>query len=355
MSATASKMLRLAGVLMAGLMIAAGSLQTTQAQQTNGIGEEGSMLTYSRGQPVIPIYNGWHPNPDGTIDLWFGYLNNNWRQEPDVPVGANNNISAPFGPDASQPTHFFPRNNRFIFSVRVTKDFAEKEVVWTLTTAGRTLRAYATLNPAYIRDDAGMGREYFGGNGEEANLNPVITIDGPPRRTVKVGDIAELKVVATDDGKPTVGRPGGATGAAGAAAGGAAAAAANRRNRPTLCGGSGAFFCGEPNEGAGNLSSVKGLRMSCFLYRGDGELRMSGRDDVGQAKLVAFDPPQEKVWEDHRGGSPWAAGYVLPPIPKDNTWLIAAAFEQEGTFVVRCQAHDGLIISNKDVTFEVTP
>ena len=355
MAATVSKMLRLAGALTAGLLVTLGSIQTAQAQQSNGIGEEGSMITYSRGQPVIPIYNGWHPNPDGTIDLWFGYLNNNWRQEPDVPVGGGNNISAPFGPDAGQPTHFFPRNNRFIFSIRVQKDFAEKEAVWTLTTNGKTLRAYATLNPAYIRDDAGMAREYFGGNGEEANLNPVINIEGPARRTLKVGEVADLKVIATDDGKPTVGRPGGGAPAGAAAGGAAAAAAANRRNRPSLCGAAGAFFCGEPNEGAGNLSSVKGLRMSCFLHRGDPEIRMSRPDDFGQAKLMSFDPPQEKVWEDHRGGSPWAAGYVLPPIPKDNTWNIKTTFEQPGTFVVRCQAHDGLLITSKDVTFEVTP
>src|SRR4051812_382802 len=51
-----------------GALLVAMSWQVTQAQQSNGIGEEGSMLTYSRGQAVIPIYNGWHPLPDGTIE-----------------------------------------------------------------------------------------------------------------------------------------------------------------------------------------------------------------------------------------------------------------------------------------------
>jgi hypothetical protein len=69
---------------------------------------------------------------------------------------------------------------------------------------------------------------------------------------------------------------------------------------------------------------------------------------------VAFDPPQEKVWEDHRGTSPWATGYVLPPVPKDNTWVIHTAFQEPGTYVVRCQAHDGLLVTNQNVTFTVT-
>mgnify|MGYP003352604114 CR=1 FL=1 len=104
-----------------------------------------------------------------------------------------------------------------------------------------------------------------------------------------------------------------------------------------------------------NLFSVKGLRMVCFLYRGDPETRVSSREDFGQGTLVHFDPPQEKVWEDHRGGSPFAAGYVLPPVPKDNIWNVNVDFAKPGTFVVRCQAHDGVLMNNKDITFEVRP
>jgi len=178
-------------------------------------------------------------------------------------------------------------------------------------------------------------------------------------RTVKVGQANELIVIATDDGKPFVAPPGGA-GAAGAGAGGAAAAAAARaragRARPSLCGDTPVqFFCGEPNEGAGSLFSVRGLRMQCFLYRGDPNTHVSSREDFGQATLLAFDPPQEKAWEDHRGHSPWSTGYTLPPIPKDNTWHINTTFSQPGTFVVRCQAHDGTLSTTKNVTFNVTP
>jgi hypothetical protein len=328
----------------------------TAGHVLSGQSESETMLTYSRGQAVVPVYSGWHPNPDGTIDLWFSYLNYNWRQEPDIPVGPDNSVTGPYvnGQDAGQPTHFLPRNNRFVFAIRVPsqKEFGDKEVVWTLTSRGKTYKAYATLRPQYIKDDEGMMREYFGGGPADGNEAPKIAVDGDLTRTLKVGEVSVLKVVATDDGKPVAGGPGGGAGGAG----GANAARARGRARPSLCGDQpNPFFCGEPNEGAGSLFSVRGFRMGCFLYRGDSSLRTSSREDFGQASLLAFDPPQEKVWEDHRGGSPWATGYVMPTIPKDNTWNISASFSQPGTYVVRCQAHDGLLSTNKDITFKVTP
>ena len=143
---------------LAVIAIALGMGHVASAQENSE-----TMLTYSRGQAVLPIYNGWYPRTDGTIDLWFGYLNQNFREETDVSVGPDNNISTPWGPDAGQPTHFLPRNNRFIFKINVPKDFGKQEIVWTLTTHGKTYRAYATLNPGYIKDDSGLQREYFAG------------------------------------------------------------------------------------------------------------------------------------------------------------------------------------------------
>src|SRR5687767_8289638 len=68
----------------------------------------------TKGLPVAPVFEGWIPNPDGSFDLMFGYFNRNWSEEFDVPVGPNNTI-APGGPDQGQPTHFYPRRNRFLF------------------------------------------------------------------------------------------------------------------------------------------------------------------------------------------------------------------------------------------------
>src|SRR5207253_6841028 len=141
------------------------------------------------------------PNADGTFDLWFGYLNRNYAEELDVPLGPDNNISPqPFGPDAGQPTHFLPRNSRWVFSIRVPKDFGDKEVVWTLTAHGKTYRAYATLKAGYLHDDNGMQREYYNDPPLGGNKPPQLHVDGDVQRTVKAGQSSTLTVIATDDG-----------------------------------------------------------------------------------------------------------------------------------------------------------
>src|SRR5580692_10792185 len=72
----------------------------------------------ARGQNVVPVYEGFWRNADGTFDLLFGYYNRNWEEVIDVPVGPGNTLD-PGGPDQGQPTHFFPRRNQFVFKVRV--------------------------------------------------------------------------------------------------------------------------------------------------------------------------------------------------------------------------------------------
>src|SRR6201984_2403370 len=112
----------------------------------------GAQLSYSSGQPLSPAYEGWEKNGDGSFNLVFGYMNSNWEQEFDIPIGPLNNFS-PGPADQGQPTHFFPRRNRFVFRVRVPKDFGKKELVWSLTSHGKTEKAYATLKPDYFMDD----------------------------------------------------------------------------------------------------------------------------------------------------------------------------------------------------------
>src|SRR5580765_6435982 len=102
--------------------------------------------TYSSGQPVWPAFEGWEKNDDGSFSLLFGYMNDNWEEEPYVPIGPDNN-SQPGGPDQGQPTHFQPRRNRFMFRIRVPKDFGQKELVWTLTTQGKAQKAFGSLRP----------------------------------------------------------------------------------------------------------------------------------------------------------------------------------------------------------------
>ena len=44
----------------------------------------------ARGQNVVPVFEGFWKNADGTADLLFGYYNRNWEEEIDIPVGPAN-------------------------------------------------------------------------------------------------------------------------------------------------------------------------------------------------------------------------------------------------------------------------
>jgi hypothetical protein len=88
-----------------------------------------AQVQYATGQNVAPTFEGWEHNPDGTYSLVFGYLNRNYEEEVDIPIGPANSIS--MGPevygDRGQPTHFYPRRQRFLFKVVVPADWDKKE------------------------------------------------------------------------------------------------------------------------------------------------------------------------------------------------------------------------------------
>src|SRR2546425_3071678 len=97
----------------------------------------GAQVKYAVGQNVAPVFEGWEQNPDGTYSMLFGYLNRNYEEEVDIPVGPNNTIDP--GGDRGQPAHFYPRRQRFVFKVVVPKDWNKQQrVVWTVTSHGQT-------------------------------------------------------------------------------------------------------------------------------------------------------------------------------------------------------------------------
>jgi len=100
----------------------------------------GAQVRFATGQNVAPVFEGWEQNPDGTYSMVFGYLNRNYEEEVDIPVGPGNTIDP--GNDRGQPTHFYPRRQRFVFKVVVPKDWdKQRRVVWTLTSHVRTDQA----------------------------------------------------------------------------------------------------------------------------------------------------------------------------------------------------------------------
>ena len=61
-----------------------------------GRGQEVAMseIKFNSGQSVQPAYEGWTRNTDGSRSMWFGYMNRNWEETPDIPAGANNGFGA---------------------------------------------------------------------------------------------------------------------------------------------------------------------------------------------------------------------------------------------------------------------
>jgi hypothetical protein len=271
--------------------------------------------SFATGQNIAPAYEGWEQNEDGSFNLVFGYMNRNWEQVVDVPVGPDNAIE-PGGPDRGQPTRFQPRRNRFVFSIRVPADFGDRELVWTLTANGETQRAYATLKRDYYIDDlviqANFGAAGAAGSTPELaeNAAPVLAVEGGPARTARVGEPLALAATVTDDDIPRA-RP----------------LAPTNPRRP----------------GRFTTDTATGLRLSWFVLRGTGQ--------------VEFDPPQFKTWEDtrDRADSPFAPGWNTPDPPPMGRWEVAASFTEPGTYVLRCLAHDGGLMTTEDVTFTVTP
>ena len=164
-------------------------------------------LAYNSGQNVAPAYEGWEEDADGTKYFLFGYMNRNWEEELDLPVGPANSFS-PGAPDQGQPTHFLPRRNIFVFRVRVPAGFTAKdELTWTLTSHGVTEHAHASLREDYKVDDVVRASETgalgAGTSSPEtrANKAPVVTV-AQKTFTAKVGVPLSLEATVTDDGIP---------------------------------------------------------------------------------------------------------------------------------------------------------
>jgi hypothetical protein len=306
-------------------------------------GAPAQSLTYSRGQSVAPAYEGWEQAADGTKYFLFGYMNRNWDEEIDVPVGPNNGFNIG-GADQGQPTRFLPRRNRFVFRVKVPAGFTEKdELVWTLTTHGKTDKAYASLRTDYLVDDVVKASETgalgAGSSSPEvrANTPPVVKVDGPLDRTVRVGEPLSLVAIVTDDGIPKR-RGAGLAGAAVANAGSrrdTAAAEGNAENPQRV------NRAMRPPARA-TVGKNVGLHLSWFVFRGEG--------------TVKFSPAQIKTWEDTRTGanSPWAPVWVAPTMPADGRVTTQVTFDTPGTYTLRGLADDGALTGGENVTVTVT-
>jgi hypothetical protein len=164
-----------------------------------------SELKFNSGQSVQPAYEGWTRNRDGSRSMWFGYLNRNWEETPDIPPGSGNGFGAGTE-DLGQPTHFLPRRQAFVFKVDVPADWpADKDLVWTVTANGTTLKAFGSLWPVWEIDEQTMSANNGGRTartfGEPVNHAPAIVSVLPAQHAV-VGQPLTLVLPVKDDGLP---------------------------------------------------------------------------------------------------------------------------------------------------------
>jgi hypothetical protein len=251
---------------------------------------------YNSGQNVVPVFEGWEPNTDGTFNLVFGYFNRNREQAFNIPVGPDNTMDFTPGGDAGQPAYFYPMRQKFVFKVRVPKDWGKKDVIWTLRVNGKTEKAYGSLLREEIIDVQTYSMNRSGGGApDKPNAAPTIAVPAD-RLTANVGSPLTLTVVVSDDGIP----------------------------KPRAA----------PSSRPPGRHNALGLRTTWIQYRGPG--------------IVTFDPWISLGYDDHE------PGWTVPALPADGRVVTKASFSEPGSYVLRAIADDGYLFSVHDVTVDVT-
>lgn len=87
------------------------------------------------GLHVSPWFEGWYRNSDGSFTLSFGFYNRNSGEIMEIAVGPDNRIE-PAELNGPQPTSFTPGRERGAFAITVPAEYADRDVVWTLTNRG---------------------------------------------------------------------------------------------------------------------------------------------------------------------------------------------------------------------------
>jgi hypothetical protein len=253
---------------------------------------------FNSGQDIVPSFDGWIHNPDGTFTFVFGYLNRNYKQELVIPAGPDNKLET--GPaDQGQPTYFLPRRHAFVFKVTVPADWGKKELVWSISANGQTEKAYASLQleeeiiPRVIMTRGGLSPGL-----DDPNKPPSVSI--APVANATVGTPVNITALISDDGLPKPRIP-----------------KARAETPPGKA---------QTNSAGGGRRA--GLAVTWFEYRGPAKVTFSSSEPI-------------------RVGAPGE------PIT-DGKAQVAAQFPESGTYVLRATADDGGLVTTADVTINVS-
>jgi len=271
---------------------------------------------HTTGQNVQPVFEGWQHNPDGSFTMVFGYLNRNYMEEPHIPVGPNN-FFEPGPADRSQPTHFYPRRQSFVFEVTVPADWGEKQdLVWTVTHNGRTDKAYGSLWPIWEIEEGvwkanrGSGIRGRTGRDYEPNQRPSITVLVENTLTLALPETLTLTVSVSDDGKPGPRPPG--------------------QQQPRA------------DDGVRPVPSTTGVP-------GVARNVTPATQDMVKAR-VAYETGLAVSWIQYRGPGKVTFDPMAVPIKSDGKAVTAVRFSEPGTYVLRAYADDGVLTTPAEVT-----
>jgi len=268
-----------AALVLGGVILSAGQ----QGQGTTPAPWPLSNAVRERGSSITGAFEGWFYNKDGSQSLLVGYFNRNTKQELDIPVGANNRIE-PGGPDLGQPTHFQAGRQFGVFAIKVPKDFAAKELAWTIVANGQTNTITMHTRPDWIVEPFE----------DPANKNtpPVLRFEqagpafaGPPvaiaaSYTATVGMPLPLVAFATDEGpKINVPEPQAARRGRGAAT--APPAPPRLALAWSVFRGAGAVTFDSPKPAIVREHDGKATASATFSVPGDYILRLQANDSTG--------------------------------------------------------------------------
>lgn len=251
---------------------------------------------FSSGQSIVPYFEGWIRNTDGSFDLVFGYFNRNWQEEPAIAPGPDNGVE-PGGPDRGQPTYFLPRRQGWVYRVRVPSSFGTQTVTWTIKANGKIEKAYGELLPVEeITERIIMTRGNLNPGDGDPNRPPTVAI--APVANASVAAPAKLDTTVNDDGLP---KP--------------RAAAPVRTPAP------GDATAIQAQANSSTIARPRGLTVTWMQLRGPSKVR--------------FEPA---------GTSPVVDGHAT----------VTARFSERGTYVLRATANDGALSTRAEVTIAVT-
>ncbi|MCG8413078.1 MAG: hypothetical protein MI746_02565 [Pseudomonadales bacterium] len=160
----------------------------------------------THGQPVIPLFDGWYPNEDGTSTICFGFFNMNTEQALDIPLGEHNYIETDYPgldlSDALVPTHFDPLPPRYrhvfcAYSITVPEGFnTSHRINWHITANGQKLTTPGKVIASYVLDEPNSD-----GRGDIA---PLVTLSDPGKSVRGRTGIHEQDVISARVNEPVI-------------------------------------------------------------------------------------------------------------------------------------------------------